>query len=106
MHGRLQKFVESASIFSAPSVTSTTQLKRLVNDSGAHDETLCELLDAVRNTNNGVGEKARLALKRAAESRIKELCVLKEQVEVRVIEACTDDNRSSKLLGLAPRLST
>ena len=67
---------------SAASVTPTTHshVKRLVEDSKYHDETLCQLLDAARL--NLIGEEAKRALNRAAKARVADLRDLRDRGEV------------------------
>ena len=56
-----------------PSVAPTTasNIKRLVSNSGVHDEQLCQLLDAAKL--NLIGSEAKKALQRAARARVIEL---------------------------------
>jgi hypothetical protein len=57
----------------APSVapTSASNIKKLVHESGVHDEVLCQLLDAAKL--NLIGSEAKKALQRAARARVIEL---------------------------------
>ncbi|WVQ73587.1 hypothetical protein IAR50_003166 [Cryptococcus sp. DSM 104548] len=63
------------------SVPSTTlsNVRRLINSTRYHDETLCQLLDAARL--NLIGGEAKKALQRAARARVVELKDLRERGE-------------------------
>lgn len=62
--------------------TTMSNVKRLVEVSRYHDETLCQLLDAARL--NLIGEEAKKALQRAARARVTELRELREAGEIEV----------------------
>lgn len=57
--------------------TSASNVKKLVQNSSFHDETLCELLEAARL--NLIGPEAKKALQRAARARVIELKDIKEK---------------------------
>nr|ODO03713.1 hypothetical protein L204_00049 [Cryptococcus depauperatus CBS 7855] len=77
-----QEEVESVaqSLHESAAPTTMSHVKRLVDASRYHDETLCQLLDAARL--NLIGEEAKKALQRAARARVIELKELREAGEV------------------------
>lgn len=62
--------------------TTMSNVKRIVDASRYHDETLCQLLDAARL--NLIGEEAKKALQRAARARVIELRELRAAGELEV----------------------
>ncbi|ODO06026.1 hypothetical protein L198_01254 [Cryptococcus wingfieldii CBS 7118] len=79
--GQIDESLLSPTLSQPSSLPSTTlsNVKRLIDSSRYHDETLCQLLDAARL--NLIGGEAKKALQRAARARVVELKELRERGE-------------------------
>lgn len=66
--------------------TTASNIRRLVSNSGVHDEQLCQLLDAAKL--NLIGAEAKKALQRAARARVIELRDARETQEVSLFNRC------------------